>query len=316
MAASFSILSKTLKHRIDRTNHLRENGIFCYTDMENKYFVEKGEESMFKRTLLVISILILSFCFSSGLISAAGARREFPLGRDVRTIHLTSSNGTITWKPVDGWQRAMVVVESVDLDSSNQLRIENDSTRYALILRTDGTSPVHFTVYAPPEQISEFRVLTSNGSITIEADFKGMLNLETSNGSIILSSGSGQVHLKTSNGSINLGSTRLTNSSTIRTSNGTIFGIVAFPTWGSFTFENSNGRINLRMPPDTRGIFDLSTVNGTIDFSLGQDVVSGKNSLFVDQTRVNRSNGPNIVIKTSNGDIFVQEEYFNYNWKF
>lgn len=255
----------------------------------------------------------------SSVALVAGAeikKEEYPLGRDVRTIRLTNSLGSITWKPVEGWQGAKVVVGGLSADPGSKLKFEDKSDRYTIDLTSDHEFPVHFTIYAPADQITELRAKTSNGSITIEADFRGLLNLETSNGSIVLYSGAGQVQLKTSNGSINLGSTRLTTSSTVRTSNGTIFGTVALPIFGSFTFENSNGRIDLRLPPDTRGIFDLSTSNGVIDFRLGHDVVNGTTTAFIDQTRVNRGRGPNVVIRTSNGNISVQEEHYNFNWKF
>ena len=71
-------------------------------------------------------------------------------------------------------------------------------------------SAVRFTVYASPDQISKFQAQTSNGSIKVETEFQGSLNLTTSNGPIVLRSGRGSISLRTSNGRIELGEIYLT----------------------------------------------------------------------------------------------------------
>lgn len=273
---------------------------------------------MLKKIILLVCVLWIVFSPHGIVGNRVSTKEEYPIGPNVSTISLSGYNGTIKWLPIAEHAQAVVVVEKEVRGSLSAaiekllggIKIEDHSSASDMILKANNpgrplgvtTSEVRFIVYASPEQIREFQAQTSNGSITIDTDFQGLLHLKTSNGSIILRSGVGEVTLRTSNGSIDLGTTHFTDSSSVRTSNGRIEGTVSFPKSGSFTFENSNGRIDLRMPYDTQGAFDVSTSNGTVAFRLGRDVITGQRKVFI-----SRGNRPSITIKTSNGSITVSE---------
>ncbi len=282
---------------------------------------------MLKQIVVLASVLLIVFSPYGLVGSRVTTKEEYPIGSQVRSISLSGFNGTITWEPVDSFDQAVIVAEKEVRGSLNAaiekflggIKVEDHSTASNLVLRAIQpkrplgvtSSQVRFTVYAPPEQIREFQGHTSNGSIKINSDFRGLLNLKTSNGSIVLRSGVGEVTLRTSNGNIDLGNIRLTESSSARTSNGRIEGTVSFPSYGSYSFENSNGRIDLRMPHDTVGTFDVSTSNGTVDFRLGRDVVTGQKKVFI-----SRGSRPSIRIKTSNGNISVRENEYAFGYSY
>lgn len=278
---------------------------------------------MYKQ-IIISAGLILLICSPHGFSgSRVTSTEEYPISPEVNSINLSGFNGTITWVPVDSTSQGKIIAEkivrgsiNVALDKFlNTIKVEDYSSGSNLVLKATrpkhilgvSTSEVRFTVYASPDQIREFRAQTSNGAMTIDADFYGLLDLKTSNGAITLRSGTGEVQLRTSNGSIDLGKVRFTESSSVRTSNGKIEGTVSFPNFGNFTFENSNGRIDLKMPYDTQGSFDLATSNGTVDFRLGSDVITKKRKVFV-----SRGNYPSIRLKTSNGSIRVSEDSWGY----
>ena len=255
---------------------------------------------------------------SRGLaLGTVTSTEEFPIGRDVEIINVSGFNGSITWIPIGEGEKASVVVEKEVRGVSDsaikrvlsELNVEDRSSRTELVLKVNSpgivwgvtSSQIRYTVYASPEQIRLFEAKTSNGKINIKADFRGTLNLKTSNGAITLNSGIGQVDIKTSNGAIDLGNTQFTKSSTIRTSNGRIEGTVSFPSSGTFSFNTSNGRIDLRMPRNTRGTFDVSTSNGKVEFRVGADVLSQKS------VRIKTGTGPTISVKTSNGGISIKD---------
>lgn len=280
---------------------------------------------MYKQIILIASALLLVFSAYGFVGSLVATREEYAIGPTTSSISLSSYNGTITWMPVNAYEQSVVVVEKEVRGSLNaamekfldRIKVEDHSSGSSMVLRVMQpkrpfgvtSSEVRFTVYASPEQIREFQGHTSNGSIKIDADFYGLLNLKTSNGSIILRSGVGEITLRTSNGNIDLGTTRFTDSSSVRTSNGRIEGVVFFPLYGSYSFENSNGRIDLRMPHDTGGTFDVSTSNGTVDFRLGRDVITGQRTVFI-----TRGNRPSIRVKASNGSISVRESDLGYGY--
>ncbi|HHT90984.1 MAG: DUF4097 family beta strand repeat-containing protein [Bacillota bacterium] len=273
---------------------------------------------MFRKTYL-LAVMLLLLLTASGYSSARiTSREEYSLSPGIHGLSLEGYNGEIRWIPVKKGEKARIEIEKEVRGSVSSamekflenMKIEDYSTASEVVLQVTQPrllwgvtgSSVRFTVYASPEQITEFRAKTSNGAIRIQAQFRGSLNLRTSNGAISLQSGEGVVELRTSNGRIELGHVSLTHSSSVRTSNGRIEGMVALPLAGDFLFETSNGSIDLQMPPDTVGTFSLRTSNGTVRFHLGSDRISARKSLSVQRGRQ-----PTIAIETSNGSITVSE---------
>jgi len=243
---------------------------------------------------------------------------QLPLDPEIRSISLTGYNGTIRWMPLELGVQPYVVVEKEVQGSSEEvirpyldsMSVEDRSTgSHAVFCAIQPpppsgvrTSQIKFTLYASPDQIDVFQAQTSNGRIQIHTAFTSDLDLRTKNGRIQLSSGSGSVQLSASNGRIELGQIHLTNSSTVTTSNGRISGIVTFPPHGEFVFATSNCSVDLEIPEDTKGSFNLSTSNGRADLSLGHTIIKGQRNIVV-----SHESGPSIKINTSNGHISVKQ---------
>ena len=120
---------------------------------------------------------------------------------------------------------------------------------------------------------------------------------------LLLKDGEGIVNLSTLNGSIKFERLILTDSSSVKNSNGTIKGSVVLPQTGEFLFTTLNGLIDLRMPGNTLGDFKLHTSNGKVSFRLGSDNISGRGSIHV-----RRAEQPVVSIRTLNGKVNVHEE--------
>lgn len=287
--------------------------------------ISNGGLFMLMRRWILVGIVVLMLIFIGCGTPTVFINEEYPLTTTVRVIDLTGYNGAINWLPLRPYERPRIEilkkVSGTDIEAMHQfiekICIEDYGTNSAVVLhavqprKEQGiiSSSVQFIVYASPDWIREFYAQTSNGSINIEAAFKGYLSLRTSNGRIRIFAGEGEVDVQTSNGRIELGKVRLTDSSTLRTTNGRIGGKVALPAFGRFLFESTNGSINLEMPYSTTGVFELKTSNGNIRFSLGQIYVNKKGHAFVDL-----GSHSIVEIKTTNGSISVspigEDEFF------
>lgn len=242
-------------------------------------------------------------------------QKVFDVGSKIRSIEIHGFNGAITWTPIDAGAPRIVAEKEVRGLSQDmvegeleELQVEKHISDGKMVLRaTKPLKPfgitsyqVRFTLYASPQQITEFAARTSNGAIVVDASFNGRLDLKSSNGKISLRSGSGNVHIRTSNGRVDLGNLSLQAPSSVRTSNGPIFGQVAFPRDGLYSFETSNGSIELRVSHNTLGSIDARTSNGRVEFRVGEDQVEDRR-----QVNVQRGDGPSIRVSTSNGGISI-----------
>ena len=82
--------------------------------------------------------------------------------------------------------------------------------------------------------------------------------------------------------------------------------MVTFPPHGEFVFATTNGSVDLEIPEDTKGSFNLSTSNGRADLSLGHTIIKGQRNIVV-----SHESGPSIKINTSNGHISVKQAVKN-----
>lgn len=245
--------------------------------------------------------------------SKVRAVEEFPIGPDVRSIELSGYNGSIVWEPLNGQAPRVVAEKEVQGMSEKaveklleEMRIENSSSGQSLVLRavhpkrTIGwfTLQVRFTVFAPAEQIKEFRARTSNGSIRVKTPVEGVLDLASSNGQINLGEVVGQVNAQTSNARLNFAKLILTRPSTLITSNAGIEGQLELAGEGLYRIVTSNAGIRLRLPHSTRGSLQAATSNGRVEAMLGEHQQVGGNTVVI-----KRGEGPHLEVKTSNSSI-------------
>jgi hypothetical protein len=141
---------------------------------------------------------------------------------------------------------------------------------------------------------------TSNGRVEV-VDQKADVRVRTSNGAIELTNTEGRAELHTSNGAMTLRAHRGPVQG--ETSNGTVSADIAdLASFEDVELENSNGRIELRVPSDVSARFDASTSNGHV-------TISGFSSVRYEIDEPTHKKGTigsgasEIELKTSNGNI-------------
>ena len=141
---------------------------------------------------------------------------------------------------------------------------------------------------------------SSNGAIMVQNSQNG-LDCSTSNGAITIADTAGNAKLKTSNGKITVGNHygELDGG----TSNGEIDADVVLSEGGNCFLKTSNGKITLSLPDETSAMIEASTSNGGIEVEdLVITIISMNDQEF--EGKMGDGEG-NIDIKTSNGAILI-----------
>ena len=141
---------------------------------------------------------------------------------------------------------------------------------------------------------------SSNGAIMVQNSQNG-LDCSTSNGAITIEDTAGNAKLKTSNGKITVGNHygELDGG----TSNGEIDADVVLPEGGNCFLKTSNGKITLSLPDETSAMIEASTSNGGIEVEdLVITIISMNDKEF--EGKMGDGEG-NIDIETSNGSILI-----------
>jgi DUF4097 and DUF4098 domain-containing protein YvlB len=130
-------------------------------------------------------------------------------------------------------------------------------------------------------------VRTSNGSINVY-ELVGSLRLETSNGSIDISSASGpeEIDAKTSNGRIT---------------------VKGAPEGGLYDLRTSNGTVTVSLPQEVGIGIEATTSNGSINLGSGQWTMSG-GQISNKNVKATRGDGSlTLRITTSNGNVRIED---------
>ncbi len=177
------------------------------------------------------------------------------LGSDIRQISISTRNGSIRWFPLEAGAKPPRLVMEKEAAGGSTQAVEEYLNKVSIQRHTSGTRTMFsavkperpsggvgpakagFSLYASPEHIQDFQAQTSNGRITIAAEFKCGLDLRSRNGRIEVHSGQGEVRLSTSNGRIELGRVKLSGTSSVTTSNGRISGEINFTEGGAAIFS-------------------------------------------------------------------------------
>jgi DUF4097 and DUF4098 domain-containing protein YvlB len=159
----------------------------------------------------------------------------------------------------------------IEVTGSDVDQVTVDESSNATVINRDGRTLVEGAVEGgririqAPRRVS-LSIVTSNGEIQVSG-VVGPLDLITSNGPIVVTSGGGTpIHSRTSNGSIEILAPRGINANlSARTSNGQIncdFEVVAHHA----AAKSLEGKIGIGGP-----VIDLSTSNGSIHLGTGAD---------------------------------------------
>jgi hypothetical protein len=229
----------------------------------------------------------VSACDLEDVVSArfAATRAEtaaFPAS-GIPMIEIASSNGAVSVRGVPG-QTDVRVTATLRTRGGNQaeanervaamaIHMEQQGSRIVIAYRASEQTPdvrryagVAFDVSTPG--IVDVVAQTSNGAVTASS-MQGRLDLETSNGEIVVADVIGELWAETSNGRISVERTQ-----------------------GVLDLETSNGEISM---VDVSAAFDASTSNGRIGFS--GTAVGDANSLAASNGRIDVAVSPSASIE-------------------
>lgn len=215
---------------------------------------------------------------------------------DIVKIEVVTRNGTVLVSNGTGSEVTVVAryVARANSKSAAEARLSGLSTRISeqggtlrveaqFSSQTITNESIAYEIQIPAGV--DVMVRTSNGGITV-LGVKGILNLETSNGTIEITSDVGPEEI------------------TARTSNGRII-LHAVPNGGVYDLRTSNGAINITLPEESGVKVDLSTSNGNINLGPGQWLLEG-GQISVRSAQATRGDGSlSLRAVTSNGNILI-----------
>jgi DUF4097 and DUF4098 domain-containing protein YvlB len=222
-------------------------------------------------------------------------------------VRLTNLNGGVTF---EAWDRPEVRIEAekrVKAGSDEaarklmgQIRIEVANTPAGLRIDTRLPKREEGGILA--------QLFNGGGDVNMDVSYKVhvprrvALDIESSNGAIMVTGTEGKAQLKTSNGRITVAG--LAGSLQAETSNGGIDAELTELASGDLSLESTNGGIAVRLPRDARFSVDAATSNGGVrsDFPV-EGGKPGKRSL---KGEIN-GGGARLFIRTSNGGIVIRE---------
>ncbi|MFC1716838.1 DUF4097 domain-containing protein [Candidatus Poribacteria bacterium] len=141
---------------------------------------------------------------------------------------------------------------------------------------------------------------TTNGAIVV-LNSENDLECSTSNGVITIQDTKGDAELRTSNGIITVDNHH--GNLNARTSNGVISADVVLPRQGDCILKTSNGPITLSVPDSSSAMVEASTSNGKIEIhDLSVSVIKMEKAEFKGKMGSGRGN---IDLQTSNGRILI-----------
>jgi hypothetical protein len=253
--------------------------------------------------ILTLALVLTTSAFASGEL-----KETFDRTLNVRPgteFSIDNVNGRIQ---ISGWDnpqvriRAMKTVESRDEDTARQvmkaLRIEVRQTARGVEVETihprkgeAGFIDFLFGTTANANVVYEISVPRSmqvaadnvNGSIEVN-EVSGQIDLDTTNGKIVVNRCSGSVDASTTNGAI---SVELTSVEAGR----------------EMSFETTNGRITLTVPPTLAADINAATTNGSVRSDL--PLTTSRFSRTSIKGTLN-GGGPEIRLRTTNGGIDIR----------
>ncbi len=222
------------------------------------------------------------------------ATREFaltaPWGSCERIV-IRTRNGPVTLTSGDVSQVRIEGVKTVR--GANYDEAHRHLNNMEIVAQPDEHAPSTFVVELrmPPGLAS----LSPGASLSVTVPRPCPAEIQTSNGSIVVSHMDGQFTLSTANGRVELRDSR--GDSSIRTSNGRI---EVVSVQGSVNAETNNGDVTLR---DLIGTAEIRASNGAIQVGSREGDVRATTSNGWIQVAAEPAEGGMVILKTSNGAI-------------
>lgn len=276
---------------------------------------------------LFFLLVFLLFISSLGGCSAArdSFTEEYQL-KEASSLKIVTKNGSVK---VTGWQenylrlRATWMVqgetESGLLEYGRDIEVVPNWEGEVLELTVSYPSQppyihsvsVSLELEVPREKIEEVTVETSNGSLGFY-NLRSALDAISTNGRITVEDCEGEINLDTTNGQIILNHLRfLGENGRVVTTNGRIEADVMFPPAGYFLLRTTNGPVDLKLPSWTQGTLRMETSNGNIlidHMPAAHLLRSGKNFMELQV----HGGGMYLEVETSNGNINLGESDLLY----
>jgi hypothetical protein len=144
----------------------------------------------------------------------------------------------------------------------------------------------------------------TNGSIWA-TNLTGVISLKTQSGSINLTNVTAQVNAATQNGTITTTATELDGHSTVQAESGTINFHGTVGRSGQALFQNTNGAVNLTLPPKSAFALEAVSANGSINTDFVGLAIIHRNGQTEAYGAVGSGAKPPLTIHTAGGSIGI-----------
>jgi DUF4097 and DUF4098 domain-containing protein YvlB len=258
-----------------------------------------------RRTLIATALVL-----TAATASATKLEEKFEKTYDVRPgalVSLANVNGRIE---VRAWDQPRVRIHAVKhVQASGAQRAKEAMDGLKIEISTGAGGLKVFTRY-PKRMENGFGILdlmfgdNVNASVSYELMVPRTMNLEieNTNGGIVVSEVRGSHRIDTTNGRIEL--ERCAGDLEAETTNGAIRAELTDVTPGkSMRLETTNGRISLSAPPTLAANVDAATTNGSINTELPITTTHAKRRSL--RGAIN-GGGPELRLRTTNGSIEIR----------
>lgn len=256
------------------------------------------------------AIFVFALAVSTAAFAGDEATETFERSLNVRpgsSLEVDNVNGSIT---VTGWDQPRVRIHAVKKVSARSSDVAQQGLRALRIEveQTDRAVRID-TIYPKKGDVGMFDALFGgagnvSSSVKYEISVPRSMNVEadTVNGAIRITGVTGEIELDTTNGKIDV--VNCSGSVDASTTNGGISAELTSVTAGrEMTFETTNGRISLAVPPTLGADINAATTNGSVRSDL--PLVTHRFSRSSLKGTLN-GGGPEIKLRTTNGGIEIR----------
>ena len=271
-----------------------------------------------KKILVIVLLPLFLYACSSTDITDDDGRAEKTETEDfassgIERVEVRTENGSIE---VSAWdENSIHVVFEMWATGLDKQDAENNLDDIDISISDTDSDVIYIDVDFPNREGIEYGC-----DVSVELPASLSMDLESSNGNIIVLKSKGGIECFTSNGDIRTEDTegdaelKTSNGKVIvenhygglegRTSNGEIDVDIILPESGRCILNTSNGFIDLSIPKDTSAEIQASTTNGGIEISgLDITIITMRETEF--EGRMGDGSG-SIDLETTNGSIFIK----------
>lgn len=256
---------------------------------------------IFEYLLVVFVLAALAGCGHYEIVTTE--RHSIP---EEAMVYVSTFNGDIDVKWYDENELSLEITTTSwrseeELEKVEVIVITDSATRITA-RKLDNNANVGVALSLLLPQGTVIGVLeTSNGDVTV-TDGTGNAEVNTSNGNVTFSNFDGTIDIETSNGNITVDGGTLSGADT---SNGNIEAVIYSIPSGGIDLDTSNGDIIIKVFRELDAEIDMKTSNGSVSID-AEDLTNVRISDSEGRATLGEG-GSRITLRTSNGDIELSE---------